>query len=137
MLSCDIIPYMMVLPNRIKRNPTWRRHAHWFVSSAESLHVAAKTKPKNQPAISQRTGENETTWRSSIRCIISSRKDKPLHSYLGRYIYISIDFMLRPTTPHTSGTTGRFVVFSLPIRFRLSWTLRSRCDGRILFKKYI
>ena len=48
-------------------------------------------------------------------------------------IYISIRFMLRPTTTYTARTTGSFVVpfFPLASLFRLSWKLRSRSDGRI------
>ena len=66
------------------------------------------------------------------RCDASSlSRNKPLYTLLSWSIYISIRFML--TTPFTSRTTGRFVVvvFFLASRFRLSWTLHSRSDGRI------
>ena len=57
MLSCEIIPYTMLLRIEFQNNPTWRRPPRLLVGSATSLRIAAKNRTKNRHAISQRMGE--------------------------------------------------------------------------------
>ena len=77
MLSCEIIPYMMLLPNRIYKKTTW--------CPACSSILASN---RDRPAISWTTGENGASiviaTLMPLRCVISSR-NKPLHSYHGLY----------------------------------------------------
>ena len=76
------------------KKTTWRpaRSITLAACSANCLRVAANTRTKRDPPPRGQRGNKSPTL-------------------LSWKIYISIDFMLRPTTSHTSRKTGRFVLF--------------------------
>ena len=126
MLSCEIIPYTILLPTRLKKT-NMASNPCWLVRSANCLRVAANT-------ISQGTGENDNM--APRRCDASSlSRNKPPHCPHARYTYRSISCLGLIRALPRGQQVGSLVCFFLASLFRLSWTLRSRSDGRIFFIK--
>ena len=118
---------------------TWRparsiTHIAIGTRSAISLRIAAKTRTKYRHAISRRKGKKGNM--SLLAEASSLRENKPLHCFHGRYTYTYrlIPCLLRPVGAYLkeNGWVRWFYFQSL---FRLSWSLRSRSDGRILRPK--
>ena len=130
MLSCEIIPYTMLLQIKFQKNPTWRQPARWLVGSTIYLRVVAKTRTKNRPAISWGKGErdNIVLLADARHHLLAEQTPTVLSWSIYIYIYISIRFML--TTPFTSRTTGRFVVFLGPV-FRTGSSLSDQINSNL------
>ena len=128
MLSCEIIPYTMLLQIKFQKNPTWRQPARWLVGSAIYLRVAAKTRTKNRPAISRGKGEkdNIVLLANARHHLLAEQTPTVLSWSIYIYIYRFVS-CLRRRLPR-----GQQVGSLL----RLSWMLHYRSDGRI-FWSYI